>query len=784
MTHQQCSRSLARILVLIAAGVLLGAGALHGQSVQLTIPDTTGRKGDTLLVPIQVSPLATSDSVYSGQFTLTFSSGVIEILGVETSGSLSASIASVLYNTTTHVFAFAGTSIVTGTNPLVYLRIRIRDNPTKDTTTVAFANAQLNEGLPLLLLDGGRVRVLAIQISPKLPSPALIAGDALQFSVSGDAQLPLIWTSSDTQVGTVNSSGQLVTIASGQMKVHVQDAQGLQDSTNLFPVYPSEARDLTVSFHDTSWTQTLEFNVPVYISDVTPLGIIAAQMSVTYNNSIIQAVDVVQAGSMVSSWSAPSFNIVSGRIDLVLAGTTPLSGSGILVYVRFRVQPAASGSTTMNVTNALFNENLTADVVSGQMTALTAPTVVITPSSAVLTRGDVLTFQVTSGGTPPYTWTSTMPSVASIDPASGELTALTRGTTAVKVVDVFGFTRTSDPILVNDVDAMLPDTAMGLADSVDVPLFVEDMTGLNVLSFEARIVYDSLIVRPSDFITAGTMSNGFTVFLKDTLDTLRVVAAGTTPLASQGTLIKLRFKTTSLATGVTSALTLANLQFNEADPASPTATSINGSIAILAPPGTPALISPSDGATDTPRDLVLTWGSSFGTSLYRLQISTNSSFTSLVFDDAALLDTVFSSTPLAANTLHFWRVRAINAGGSSSFSSARSFTTGTTITSVRTLEGVPMGYELDQNFPNPFNPGTAIRFSLAQRSFVTITVYSILGNEIKTILSQVKDAGRFEVQFDAGELSSGVYFYVMRTLPLAGGSGAPLIMTKKMILLK
>jgi hypothetical protein len=83
---------------------------------------------------------------------------------------------------------------------------------------------------------------------------------------------------------------------------------------------------------------------------------------------------------------------------------------------------------------------------------------------------------------------------------------------------------------------------------------------------------------------------------------------------------------------------------------------------------------------------------------------------------------------------------------------------------------------LDQNFPNPFNPTTTIRYSLLQRGLVTLSIYNVLGQKVETLVSQVQGAGNYEVKFNASRFASGVYFYRLQ----AGSFN----MTKKMMLVK
>ena len=72
-------------------------------------------------------------------------------------------------------------------------------------------------------------------------------------------------------------------------------------------------------------------------------------------------------------------------------------------------------------------------------------------------------------------------------------------------------------------------------------------------------------------------------------------------------------------------------------------------------------------------------------------------------------------------------------------------------------------YKLLQNYPNPFNPVTIISYEVPVKSFVSLKVYDILGREIQTLVNEVKETGRYEIQFDASSLSSGVYFYKIKS---------------------
>jgi len=98
-------------------------------------------------------------------------------------------------------------------------------------------------------------------------------------------------------------------------------------------------------------------------------------------------------------------------------------------------------------------------------------------------------------------------------------------------------------------------------------------------------------------------------------------------------------------------------------------------------------------------------------------------------------------------------------------------------TDVKEISGVvPSDFTLEQNYPNPFNPSTKISFSLPEAGNVTLKVYNLLGQEVATVLNQFMNSGRFEVNFDASELPSGIYTYSL--------SSGNFNSVKKMMLIK
>lgn len=88
----------------------------------------------------------------------------------------------------------------------------------------------------------------------------------------------------------------------------------------------------------------------------------------------------------------------------------------------------------------------------------------------------------------------------------------------------------------------------------------------------------------------------------------------------------------------------------------------------------------------------------------------------------------------------------------------------------------PIDFSLEQNFPNPFNPSTTIKYSIPRDEFVNLSVYNMLGEKVASIVHQQQLTGNYKVTFNASKLSSGMYIYVLNTKDFTS--------SKKLILMK
>ncbi|MHB9040135.1 MAG: T9SS type A sorting domain-containing protein, partial [Melioribacteraceae bacterium] len=130
-------------------------------------------------------------------------------------------------------------------------------------------------------------------------------------------------------------------------------------------------------------------------------------------------------------------------------------------------------------------------------------------------------------------------------------------------------------------------------------------------------------------------------------------------------------------------------------------------------------------------------------------------------------------TPIAIGEA-FVTIKAVDAANNDFF--AYTFAIDSRNTDVATTEEIPTEFALSQNFPNPFNPTTNIKFALPKESNVTLKIYNILGEEVANLVNKVMPAGYHTVNFDATRYASGMYIY-----RIEAGS---FVQVKKMLLMK
>ena len=131
----------------------------------------------------------------------------------------------------------------------------------------------------------------------------------------------------------------------------------------------------------------------------------------------------------------------------------------------------------------------------------------------------------------------------------------------------------------------------------------------------------------------------------------------------------------------------------------------------------------------------------------------------------------FQDTEINKSGKYKYRLRMVDIDGSYSFSDE---------TEIE-IE-IPQSFILNQNFPNPFNPSTTIKYSLNSESFVKLTIYNSIGELVETLVNQQQSSGGYDIVWNAKDLSSGIYIYRLEATSVAGNNN--FVSVNKMQLLK
>ncbi|MFC1563513.1 T9SS type A sorting domain-containing protein [candidate division KSB1 bacterium] len=326
----------------------------------------------------------------------------------------------------------------------------------------------------------------------------------------------------------------------------------------------------------------------------------------------------------------------------------------------------------------------------------------------------------------------------------------------------------------------LPDTTTAINSEIRIPLNSSDLTGLGVLSYDVTIEFDSTLVSFVRSEKSGTLSNNFTLVENfNTPGQVKISAAGISSISGKGVLVYLVLQTRNVIgrtdLDITEFAFSDNVEASERNP-----DIINGRIAIM-----------SDLSNNIPEISSINDTSIVADKIFSIAVKASD-----LDSDALIFKLVtapgemtidqetgnISWTPVKADTgVHFVKVEAEdNKGG---FDEEEFYITvlKEVITSINDERPyLPNDYKLD-NYPNPFNPSTKIEYSIPIISDVSIEIFNILGQKIKTLVHHNQLAGKYIIQWNGSSdtgfnVASGVYLCRLR----AGN----FISTKKLMLIR
>ena len=172
---------------------------------------------------------------------------------------------------------------------------------------------------------------------------------------------------------------------------------------------------------------------------------------------------------------------------------------------------------------------------------------------------------------------------------------------------------------------------------------------------------------------------------------------------------------------------------------------ING--IIPSPDTTQSLINVlSDSVFYNNKQITLIWSSSKITNLYHLQFAYDSLFTRLLIDDQNICDTSYTVGSLEYNNFYYWRISPITLTYDNHFSAAQ-----------KIRIDYPTNFSLYNNYPNPFNNTTTIKFNVPKQSLIKLELFDILGQRVRILLNEEKEPGEHKYTLSDKYLASGIY---------------------------
>lgn len=544
-------------------------------------------------------------------------------------------------------------------------------------------------------------------------------------------------------------------------------------SNAVFSIKPSAQVQLWIN-DDLVGPSGGTINIPVNISDVTNLGVFSADMIINYNPNVLTATGVTNAGTIAAGWGAPTAQITPGQISIAMAGSSPLTGQGILIFIIFNIIGTEGSTSPLHFARANLNEGI--------------PTV----------SADDGSFRVSSNAD-----------------IKGRLGYYSNPAIAVNNATV-QLTGNANQSYVSNVNGNYEFLDLASGNYLVTPTKTND-TRNSITSYDAsfilRYAVGALTLTPYQKIAADVSGNG-DVTSYDASFILRYNVGLITqfPIGADWTFVPLDFPIddTNWSTSPRSrAYTpLQSDQLNQ-DYAGILYGDVSGNwvtSGAIASSGTIEFsMKPSqktnEGKMLVPIEMKFT-NAVYSGGFKLLFNNTNLKYASYSVDNSAPANFLVatdgsakevnvgfaSAYPLDNQNIKInFLFEEINSEQSSRFEFEITDVTVDDNPSIATVitndygKEIPTDWSLSQNHPNPFNSETQIWYEVPFSSQVTIEVFNLLGQRMQTLVNEVKKVGKYQIQWngldDQGHsVGSGIYIYRMQ----AGN----FVSMKKMILVQ
>ena len=203
-------------------------------------------------------------------------------------------------------------------------------------------------------------------------------------------------------------------------------------------------------------------------------------------------------------------------------------------------------------------------------------------------------------------------------------------------------------------------------------------------------------------------------------------------------------------------------------------------VSVFSQPGQPVLQQPPNHSNGISVYPSFDWADVVGATTYNFQLALDSNFINIIINVQGLIQSQYQVTQPLGVACYYWRVQAHNSLGNGLWSAVWTFCTAPS--GIKPISSdIPKEYKLYDNYPNPFNPATKIKFSLplvseGRGGLVTLKIFDLLGSEVATLVNENLKPGTYEIEWNADEYPSGAYFYQITMQSFQ--------VTKRMVLIK
>jgi len=358
-------------------------------SQTISIPDTTADYDSEIQLPIRTSNI-TGLEIYSFYLEISYDQRVIDALSIATENSLAKNFELFVFKDSLGLIkaGFAGSGSLAGDGDLLFINFKVVGN-IGDSTVVHVDYVEFGETeLTGNALDG-KVRITPTLLTAQIPDAAaatyssvkipILIGDISDYNIyslglvlsydqhvlklntmTTDSALTDAWGNAYFNEGDsltyISLAGTSSLVGSGVLLYLTFDVIGsLWDSTyiqitaiefndfvpeiildsGLFRVNFEPPAEVIVTIPEMTTPKDTIITVPIFVSEVTGLGIDSVYLALAYDTKILTAIGARIAGTLVSLWPSPEFKTEQDRIYLTLAGSIPLSGSGALINIDF-----------------------------------------------------------------------------------------------------------------------------------------------------------------------------------------------------------------------------------------------------------------------------------------------------------------------------------------------------------------------------------------------------------------------------------------------------------------